>query len=244
MPSRSEELMLTGYYLSRFGIVDPPQRLKTNWKQVYFMFYDSLNSGRTVLEFEHSLKNARDTFDGYFENGRVGWLNSDKSGPLELTGNNLIIYENNQDLEEIEVWEKIAKYSNLEESLEVRNQLISEDNLNSDSSVYTEGKQKVYISKKRERNAKLRKKAIEIHGSSCMVCDFNFGEKYGSLGDGFIEVHHVKPISEYRKEKPTNPELDLVVLCANCHRMVHRKKDYVLSVDELMRVVQKAGYQS
>ncbi len=70
-----------------------------------------------------------------------------------------------------------------------------------------------------------------------MVCNFNFEDKYGPLGKGFIEVHHVKPISEYQLEKSTNPEVDLAVLCANCHRMVHRKKDYVFSIDELKNIL-------
>ena len=47
----------------QFGQLNPPEKLETDkWSQAYD-FYDSLNGGRTVLEFEHSLKNSRDDFD-------------------------------------------------------------------------------------------------------------------------------------------------------------------------------------
>ena len=82
-----------------------------------------------------------------------------------------------------------------------------------------------------ERDPRLKEQAIKIHGTSCMVCGFSFGESYGKLGDGFIEVHHIRPISEGSRE--VNPETDLVCLCSNCHEMIHRKRDHVLTVEEL-----------
>ena len=85
-----------------------------------------------------------------------------------------------------------------------------------------------------ERDLQLREQAIKIHGTSCMVCGFSFGESYGKLGDGFIEIHHIKPISEGPRE--VNPETDLVCLCSNCHRMIHKKRDQVLTVEELKQV--------
>ncbi len=32
----------------------------------------------------------------------------------------------------------------------------------------------------------------------CEVCGFNFEEVYGQRGEGFIEGHHIKPLSEKR----------------------------------------------
>ena len=80
----------------------------------------------------------------------------------------------------------------------------------------TEGGRKVYVSHRRERNPQLRRAAIEIHGTDCMVCGFNFETAYGALGKGFIEVHHVTPLSDAGLTR-TDPNIDLVVLCANCH---------------------------
>jgi predicted HNH restriction endonuclease len=88
-----------------------------------------------------------------------------------------------------------------------------------------------------ERNSKLRAKAISIHGTECMACGFNFEKVYGKRGSNFIEVHHIKPISTFDKEVKVNPKDDLIVLCSNCHRMVHRKKDDVLSLKKLKELL-------
>lgn len=65
----------------------------------------------------------------------------------------------------------------------------------------------------------------------CECCGFNFSEVYGSHGDGFIECHHTKPVSELDADSTTKIS-DLALLCANCHRMIHRRKPW-LSIDEL-----------
>jgi hypothetical protein len=55
----------------------------------------------------------------------------------------------------------------------------------------------------------------------CNACDLDFQKVYGQLGHRFIECHHTRPISEMRPGEKTKIA-DLVALCANCHRMVHR----------------------
>ena len=79
MAERSKELIQVGYYLSKYGQLDPPIRLKTDkWNEAYRMFYETLNGGRVILEFEHSLKNSRDAFDSYFpETNREGWKDNE-----------------------------------------------------------------------------------------------------------------------------------------------------------------------
>ncbi len=42
-----------------------------------------------------------------------------------------------------------------------------------------------------ERSAKARSACIAYHGHSCFACGFDFARVYGSLGDGFIHVHHI-----------------------------------------------------
>ena len=89
-----------------------------------------------------------------------------------------------------------------------------------------EGRIKLRVHKVRERDPKIKKKAIEIfieqNGSIfCEVCKFSFEEKYGILGKGFIEVHHLKPISEYDENEFT-PIENLKLVCSNCHRMIHK----------------------
>lgn len=52
----------------------------------------------------------------------------------------------------------------------------------------------------------------------CEACNFSFKQSYGI---DFIEAHHVLPL--YMGERVTK-EIDLIMLCANCHRAVHSKK--------------------
>lgn len=102
-----------------------------------------------------------------------------------------------------------------------------------------EGNLVAYYGRKYERDPVNRKRAIEIHGLSCVVCGFNFEEVYGERGKDFIEVHHVKPLSTIGEEVAVNPKEDLVSVCSNCHRMIHRRKDNVLTVEELRGLVQR-----
>lgn len=98
---------------------------------------------------------------------------------------------------------------------------------------YKEGKIQIRYGVKFERNPKLRQKAVEIHGTTCKVCGFDFEQVYGDIGKNFIEIHHIKPMYSVRKEISVNPKTDLVPLCSNCHKMIHRNKDKPLTIEEL-----------
>lgn len=67
------------------------------------------------------------------------------------------------------------------------------------------------------------------------MCDFDFGKEYGSLGEGFIEVHHLYPISKGNRK---SREEDVKTVCANCHRMLHRGNK-LMSIDTLREIVQE-----
>lgn len=96
---------------------------------------------------------------------------------------------------------------------------------------YKEGKLRSTLINKHERNPKIRAAAVKAHGTRCQVCSFSFAEAYGTHGEGFIEVHHLYPVSEYDKEVDVNPLKDMAVLCSNCHRMIHRKPEKPLSLE-------------
>lgn len=59
------------------------------------------------------------------------------------------------------------------------------------ASFYKDGEVKQYYGNRYERKATNRLRAIEIHGTTCVVCGFNFEEVYGEHRKDFIEVHHV-----------------------------------------------------
>lgn len=79
-----------------------------------------------------------------------------------------------------------------------------------------------------KRNPALRREALRRHGLTCFACKFNFGAAYGPLGEGYIEMHHLNPLAERLdaisgKQVLTSAD-DVIPLCANCHRIVHRRR--------------------
>lgn len=75
-----------------------------------------------------------------------------------------------------------------------------------------------------ERNPIARKRCIEHYGAKCSICDFDFEEKFGEIGKGFIHVHHLVDISTIGKEYEVDFVNDLIPVCPNCHAMLHKKK--------------------
>ncbi len=102
-----------------------------------------------------------------------------------------------------------------------------------------EGLIKKYYGTRYERNARNRSEAIRIHGYSCQACGFDFEKMYGELGKGYIEVHHNKPLYKLGGEVVVNPETDLTCLCSNCHKMIHRKCNYIMGLDELKEIIER-----
>ena len=87
-----------------------------------------------------------------------------------------------------------------------------------------EGERQVKVSAAFQRSPHARSACIAHHGSQCAVCAFDFGRRYGALGESFIEVHHLRPLAAHDGDHEVDPIHDLIPLCANCHRMVHRRQ--------------------
>ncbi len=103
-----------------------------------------------------------------------------------------------------------------------------------------EGKRLIYYSTRYERSAKNREAAILARGTICEACGFDFEKAYGKIGSGFIEVHHIKPLCSLDGEEiPINPKEDMVCVCANCHRMLHRHGD-ILTIEQLKKKMRSA----
>lgn len=103
----------------------------------------------------------------------------------------------------------------------------------------SEGKAKIIKHTYYERSLKNRAKAIEIHGTICSICGFDFNKFYGKdLASDYIEIHHIKPVSEF--EGCINPETDLIPVCSNCHRMLHRYRHRTISIEELRKVIKSS----
>ena len=90
-----------------------------------------------------------------------------------------------------------------------------------------EGKELLRLHRLRERNPRLirhkKQEAIRTTGKLvCEACDFDFAETYGELGQGFAECHHRVPLSSHAGPRITDLS-ELAIVCANCHRMLHRR---------------------
>lgn len=92
---------------------------------------------------------------------------------------------------------------------------------------------------KYERDLVARQKCIEYYGIKCQICDFDFEKSYGSIGEGYIHVHHIEPISTRGGEYAVDPIKDLIPLCPNCHAMVHRRR-IPFSIEEIREVLKKS----
>lgn len=101
---------------------------------------------------------------------------------------------------------------------------------------FEEGFDREVVRNVRERDPRLVAAARLKYGDKCAVCGFRFWEVYGPHAEGFIEVHHIVPLSE-SGSKVTRLD-EVTVLCSNCHRMIHRGKK-VLTPDELRKIIEK-----
>lgn len=99
-----------------------------------------------------------------------------------------------------------------------------------------EGKVSYKLHKTLERNRKVvalkKGTVLKAHGKlECEGCGFDFAATYGARGYGYIEAHHTSFVHAMQPGDETTPE-DLALLCANCHRMVHKAKPW-LTIAEL-----------
>lgn len=85
-----------------------------------------------------------------------------------------------------------------------------------------EGKAILRKSRRYERKSANRIRCLNHHGVDCVVCGFNFSEHYGEIGSDFAEVHHIFTVASMPDGYRPDPRTEMVPLCANCHRMVHR----------------------
>ncbi len=97
---------------------------------------------------------------------------------------------------------------------------------------YIEGASKTVWVNTYERNPVARANCIEHHGYKCTVCSFSFNKFYGTIGEKYIHIHHIVPLSEIKKEYILNPIKDLVPVCPNCHAIIHKTRP-ALTVEQL-----------
>jgi 5-methylcytosine-specific restriction protein A len=107
-----------------------------------------------------------------------------------------------------------------------------------------EGRVITPLHRRYERNSALvqtkkRKVLATLGRLACEACGFDFHERYGDRGEGFIECHHAKPVHELRPGDKTKVG-DLRLLCSNCHRMVHASRPW-LTIEQLTAILRHAA---
>lgn len=113
--------------------------------------------------------------------------------------------------------------------------------LTEDDLGFIEGKKKLRQHIYRERNPKVIRLAKEKFKQEnngrlfCEICEFDFYETYGEVGEDFIEGHHTIPVSELEEGQVTKVE-NIAIVCSNCHRMLHRKRPW-LNKGELKQLI-------
>jgi hypothetical protein len=93
-----------------------------------------------------------------------------------------------------------------------------------------EGELKTLIIRHRHREQKHRRAKLSDalnRNNGRLICEvptcrFDFHARYGELGAGFAEVHHKLPLGKSPPKGRPIKLSDLAVVCANCHRMIHR----------------------
>lgn len=112
-----------------------------------------------------------------------------------------------------------------------------------DEEVFAEGRTATYFHRRRERSPKLRRALLQKRRASnslqCDICGFRNQTGDIRLDEAGLEAHHVRPLAELGQT--TTKVSDLALLCATCHRLVHRviaTQKRWLSVGELRATLQ------
>jgi len=85
-----------------------------------------------------------------------------------------------------------------------------------------EGKSSLKKHLVKERSTKLIKLfKSSLESFDCKICGLNFEKLYGEIGANFIEAHHTKPLALINEGELVSIK-DLIPVCSNCHRMLHR----------------------
>jgi hypothetical protein len=216
-------------------------------------------AGRNDDKFSQKVRNLRshETLEReglaiYESRGRQGYWKITDFGKVYLEENlPLLDYIIAQGFDYEVQQEAFGKVTKPERGKKKDLMLFDESILEKDISI-TEGKQRQIKQAVYERSKLLREQAIRFYSKDsrivCSACGFDFAAAYGEYGEGFIEIHHSKPIFSYDDtdiKKTLKDALENVTpLCSNCHRMIHRKHEKMLTVEELREIIKKAKGQA
>ncbi|MEL6118001.1 HNH endonuclease, partial [Photobacterium sp. SP02] len=83
-----------------------------------------------------------------------------------------------------------------------------------------------------ERSAQVKAWVLDRASGHCELCD-NPAPFATPSGKPYLEVHHVKRLSENGSDTVEN----CVALCPNCHRLLHFSSDKAIQVEQLYQKI-------
>lgn len=201
-------------------------------------------AGRTDTKFSQIVRNLMGSH--YESNHMSEYTKKDSSRHFSLTDMGLKYVEDNLSFLQY-LFKNSFEYDN---AIELSSKVFASKKtkkvlIYDEDDIITEGKISEKTAIVKERSQKLRKAAIEHYTVDnkivCSACGFDFKEKYGELGDGYIQMHHENPVYQYSddgfEEYISEAIKNMKPLCANCHCMVHRNKKKLISIAELKSIV-------
>lgn len=210
-------------------------------------------NNRNDTKFSQKVRNlvSHHNLDQY----NLGYTNYDSSKGHIITQKGKYFLTKNIDAIEY-LFDNDFNYNDLKSSLDI----ITDETEHSkkiltydENEIISEGKMRNIITRKYERSSKLRSIACEHYSKNgliiCSACKFDFYSFYGEIGKGYIEMHHIKPIFKYEGQTEKAFILqalkNITPVCANCHRIIHRNKKSLVSIEELRNVIktQKSLYR-
>jgi 5-methylcytosine-specific restriction protein A len=213
-------------------------RFALNWRSAEAIFVPGQFSAALIQQMGNAAGEGRQTFALFakaFESKRIrtqmringgevnpadpaGWPASWNRLELSLRTPPLVIDQNDEASNEQLVLQLVVPFFGMMAAL------IGVEENEPETTGETEGRAIPSLGVRYERKKVNSEACIQLKGSRCLACGFDFAETYGPVGIGFIEVHHVKPIATLGADYRLNIETDLVPLCANCHAMAHREE--------------------
>jgi 5-methylcytosine-specific restriction endonuclease McrA len=91
--------------------------------------------------------------------------------------------------------------------------------------LHIEGRLIETTASRRERDPRLRTKALARYGHKCLVCKLDFVREYGPEFADCMEIHHLELISQRNPSGSFTQVDDVIVVCPNCHRALHKMED-------------------
>lgn len=237
---RSPEMILAAFFLAKYGeggVHDshprPPREFgDVTWREVYERHFPKLGGGRDLKTFVGSFDHARKYYRDYLARRTRDYF----PGRGQVTDRRREVLAPWLDRPREEVWAAVQQFldspptdGNAEAGSVLPEEIVQTDGL-------VEGAIRTITINAYERNPEARRRCIAHYGASCMACGFDFGTTYGEFADGFIHVHHVKPLSEIGTEYVVDPVADLRPVCPNCHAVIHLGGS-CRSIDEIRRLL-------